>query len=47
MVDYSWEIEVLKNVVENMKNGTNDFEFLMEQLNSVMDSVEGKEQDIT
>lgn len=43
-MDFSWEIDILSNVIENMKNGTTDTEFLLEQLTSVMDSVEDKEE---
>lgn len=45
MLDYEWEIGVLKNVIQNMENGTTDFDFLMEQMASVIDSVEEKEQE--
>ena len=41
-MDYSWEIDVLKNVIGNMENGITDFDFLIERLVEVLDSVEEK-----
>lgn len=41
-MDYGWEIDVLKNIIENMENGTTDFDFLIERLVGVLDSVEEK-----
>jgi hypothetical protein len=41
-MDYSWEIDVLKNIIGNMENGTTDFDFLIERLVEVLDSVEEK-----
>lgn len=42
---YEWEIDTLKNVIENMENGTKDFEFLIDTLTSVVDSVQDKEME--
>jgi hypothetical protein len=42
---YEWEIDTLKNVIENMENETTDYEFLIDSLTSVIDTIQEKEMD--
>lgn len=42
---YEWEIETLESVIRNMRNETTDREHLIDELSSVIDSLENDEED--
>ena len=40
---YVWEIETLQTVIDNMKNGVTDTEFMVELLLNVVNSIDEDE----
>tara|TARA_R110000803_G_scaffold172017_3_gene234923 strand:- start:435 stop:578 length:144 start_codon:yes stop_codon:yes gene_type:complete len=41
---YVWEIETLEMVIDNMKNGVTDTEFMVEWLLEVVNSIDGEDE---